>query len=291
MSQADCPQRTIRQSLSVPVVEPGRKECIFCQKFQLGKKHKYQKTSQCQSHNAAQKVLDAAKLRKDEAIVIAIGSLSCLIAREVHYHRHCFREYTRLLEVEDPGDDPQGIGGQAPSEEQVVAQFLEVVRQELFDNSALLTSADLQSIFQTWCNTESGNFCTQVRNRKLKSIILKEFDGVVRFVRPARCNAPELLYAVSSTDNFIRPFALLKEEVAEDESLVPADPYCSESGDESEDESAKVESRHRGVAPATTGTTMAVPLFEKCGPSGTCKTVIKKSGSIDAYAHQTLTFL
>ena len=46
----------------------------------------------------------------------------------------------------------------------------------------------------------------------------------------------------------------------------------------------------RGVAPATTGTTMAVPLFEKCGPSGTCKTVIKKSGSIDAYAHQTLTF-
>ena len=31
----------------------------------------------------------------------------------------------------------------------------------------------------------------------------------------------------------------------------------------------------RGVAPATTGTTMAVPLFEKCGPSGTCKTVLK----------------
>ena len=31
----------------------------------------------------------------------------------------------------------------------------------------------------------------------------------------------------------------------------------------------------RGVAPATTGATMAVPLFEKCGPSGTCTTVIK----------------
>ena len=50
--------------------------------------------------------------------------------------------------------------------------------------------------------------------------------------------------AVSSTDNFIRQFALLKEEVAEDEPLMPADPYCSESGEESEDESAKVESSH-----------------------------------------------
>ena len=40
---------------------------------------------------------------------------------------------------------------------------------------------------------------------------------------------------------------------------------------------------YRGVAPATTGTTMAVPLYEKCGPSETCKTVIKKSGSIDSY--------
>ena len=190
--------------------------------------------------------INAANFRKDEAIVIAtsIGSLSCLIAREVHHRRHCFREYTRLLEAEDPGDDPQRIGGQAPSEKQAVAQFLEVVRQELFDKSALLTSADLQSKSQTCCNKESGNFCTQVRNRKLKSTVLQEFDGVVKFVRPARCNAPEWLYAVSSTDNLIRQFALLKEEVAEDEPLVPANYYCSECEDESEDESADVESSH-----------------------------------------------
>ena len=40
----------------------------------------------------------------------------------------------------------------------------------------------------------------------------------------------------------------------------------------------------RGKAPATTGMTMSVPLFEKCRPSGTCKTVIKQSGSIDICA-------
>ena len=126
MSEGKHTPRATRQSVSDPIVEPGRKDCIFCRKLLLGKKHKYQKTSQCQSLNAAQKVLDAAEVRENNAIRIAIGSLSCPIAREVHYHRDSFRHYTRVLEDKNDIDLSDSTGGEA----QVLASFLAVVHKK-----------------------------------------------------------------------------------------------------------------------------------------------------------------
>eukprot|EP00117_Sycon_ciliatum_P035523 scpid73335/ scgid2362/ len=89
-------RRNTRQSLRAPVVEPGRKNCLFCGtlKKKLASSTTKQATSQLVTVEAENKLRNAAATRQDQRILTAISSGN-LIAREVHYHKSCYHSYTR----------------------------------------------------------------------------------------------------------------------------------------------------------------------------------------------------
>ena len=90
-------RRATRQSVSVSQFGRGSKTCVFCKRLEksLPNKIKTQKTSQMLTEPAETKLREAALLRNDQELLIAIGSVSSLIAREVHYHKLCYGDYTR----------------------------------------------------------------------------------------------------------------------------------------------------------------------------------------------------
>ena len=91
-----------RGSAQAPLIEPGRKNCIFCgvlKKKVRGSSTK-KGTSQLLTEETEIRLKNAAaiSIREDERILIAVGS-GDLIAREVHYHKQCYNEYTRELSL------------------------------------------------------------------------------------------------------------------------------------------------------------------------------------------------
>lgn len=68
--------------------------CIICQKAKRIQKTKtLEPLSQCETFQAGATLLNAAKLRKDQRVIVAIEHKD-VIAIEVKYHRSCYASYT-----------------------------------------------------------------------------------------------------------------------------------------------------------------------------------------------------
>lgn len=100
--EREASSRVTRQSAQAPIIEPGKKNCVFC--GQLKKKvpgsSTKQSTSQLLTDDAEKKLRRAASIRGDDRILIAISGVGDLVSREVHYHRHCYQAYTREVSLE-----------------------------------------------------------------------------------------------------------------------------------------------------------------------------------------------
>ena len=195
-------KRNTRSRLSAPKVRPGLKTCIFCQKLERRwpsreQKYRMQSTSCCQYESAAEKLLSAANIRNDERVLVAVGdSVSSLIAREVHYHRLCFNEYTRektLLSLQKTTSEP----------EQDVSQstFLLAVKARLIDCDAAtaMMVRDLVDLY----SKETGIDVSNVRTDFIKRLLVQTFGNELCFVRPSRRNLAEQVFASRHEKHFV----------------------------------------------------------------------------------------
>lgn len=69
-------------------------KCLFCGKRYIKIKQKRHQLVKCITKSAENSIHAAAELKKDEEILCRIRGMD-LVAREVHYHSHCRKEYTR----------------------------------------------------------------------------------------------------------------------------------------------------------------------------------------------------
>ena len=123
MSEGKHTPRATRQSVSAPVVEPGRKDCIFLSKVVARKEAQVPKDISVPISQRSPESVRCSRGKRGQR-----NSLSCPNAREVdlHYHRDCFCHYTRVLEDKNDIDLSDSTGGEA----QVLASFLEVVHKK-----------------------------------------------------------------------------------------------------------------------------------------------------------------
>ena len=70
-------------------------KCIICQREKNQKKgtKRYEPLSNCETYQASWTLLNAAKVRQDERIIVAIERED-VVAIEVKYHRSCYKDYT-----------------------------------------------------------------------------------------------------------------------------------------------------------------------------------------------------
>ena len=128
-------------------------ECIFCQKTNKYTKGQRSRENlvQCRELRADAKIRGAATKKMDIRI-LAIVSRD-IVAAEGHYHRSCYRLYTKEVakgdvsidEKDADGDDVEDMYNAAAN--QSYNELSLFLRKELFDNPQVMTMADLS---QDW---------------------------------------------------------------------------------------------------------------------------------------------
>lgn len=86
---SDPPVRRSRSS--VPSTDLS--QCVICQTVKKKNKHTLEPVSQCLTEQASATLLNAARIRGDGRVLLAIERQD-LIAIEVRYHRSCYSSYT-----------------------------------------------------------------------------------------------------------------------------------------------------------------------------------------------------
>lgn len=170
-SSAGSSRRSTRSSVAVPTIAPGVKNCIFCGKLErrIPNKNVLQKTSQMLTEAAEKKLREAASIRKDERVQIAIAGESSLIAREVFYHKLCYGDFTRkssLDKIQAVAEDTSGTSTcTAPSS--FLSQLFQFVRLKLFAEKEMLTVRQIMSQLEGFM-AHGGAAPVNLRSYKVK---------------------------------------------------------------------------------------------------------------------------
>ena len=236
-AEAQRTRRVTRGSAQAPLIEPGRKNCIFCgvlKKKVRGSSTK-QGTSQLLTEEAEIRLKNAAAIREDDRILIAVGS-GDLIAREVHYHKQCYNEYTRELSLsrvaQKASDNAAACADSGPTASDDEAElhgqnrFISDVRNMLFEDSCVLSLTDIAGKYNTMLGTDA-------RNDKVKKLLVQEFGDSIVFARRSVKKKSDVIYAQARVqDIIVRGY----DDILESDSDDDADDHVFE---ELEDSSSK----------------------------------------------------
>ena len=155
---------------------------------------------------AETKLREAALLRNDQELLIAIGSVSSLIAREVHYHKLCYGDYTRKTTL-DRIARRNVETGQAEHEEQspfdrAFASLTIEIDKILFEKQLPVTITYLVTFLSRELQ-RLGGACAEVRADTVKEKLINHFHQQLTFARPDSRNEPAIVYATEHTERII----------------------------------------------------------------------------------------
>ena len=169
------------------------KSCIICQEEKTDSKdrRKKEKLTACQTLNAGESLINAAKKRSDQRILVALDGQD-LIALEVCYHRSCYRKYINLKipeEGKNQSDETDSI--------QIYDEAFEELRKEiemrLFESLEVLKMSTLKAKYVELLSRK-GVHNPDYRCEKLKARLKRSFGEKVGFWHPRHRSETELIY-------------------------------------------------------------------------------------------------
>ncbi|XP_056156559.1 uncharacterized protein LOC130130771 [Lampris incognitus] len=158
-------------------------ECIFCQKN--SKYSKRQNTRevlvQCRELRADAKIRSAATKKMDSRILAIVST--DLVAAEGHYHRSCYRLYTKEEvskgEVASNEDDDAAAQYEAAVNKAYDELFL-FIRMELFGNPQVMTMTDLSSRLVASMNSQGIAQVKESTKTHIRRNLESEFAGALQ---------------------------------------------------------------------------------------------------------------
>uniref|UniRef100_UPI00358F0FB3 uncharacterized protein n=1 Tax=Myxine glutinosa TaxID=7769 RepID=UPI00358F0FB3 len=178
-SVEDSSRRPSRTAPELSRVYPDK--CIFCEKS--SKYLKGQKTRetlvQCSEVRAGDQIRKAATRKLDHSI-LAITSRK-LVAAEGHYHRSCYRAYTRVnfaanMDVGE-GQEDNTEAQYEVAERDSYEQLFSYIRNEMFPNPEVLPMTDLMSRLQTYMESFGVNQVRDSTKKHLRHTLEHELAG------------------------------------------------------------------------------------------------------------------
>ena len=133
-----------------------------------------------QTFSACQTLQDAAKLQKDEAMILAISGQD-LIAKEFKMHPKCYREYTRICTKQQPSNEalaglPMEDREQVTNSSTSFEAVCEFIQNHVISGSQFVSLKILTEMYGFDSN-DSRLRC------KVKKRLEKQFGGSIIFVR------------------------------------------------------------------------------------------------------------
>ena len=168
--------------------------CVICsrEKFVFQKhssKRKKEKLSLCQTFTASKALLDSAIKKVDEKLLFKIQSIDC-IAKEVKYHKSCYKSYTK--------EKPESSHSKPPCSASY-SVFCDIINNKIIKNSEILSMGKLSEIFHNTVQNINPSVTFKVSNRQLKRWLQKDFPQIV-FVKPKQKTLSEIVLCISNSD-------------------------------------------------------------------------------------------
>ena len=180
-----------RSSLPSTIV----KKCWICQseKTDIKDRRRKEKLTSCQTMKAGSTLLEAAKSRDDQRLVVALNDHDP-VAIEVCYHKSCYRSYTNLKKTEISRSEDGERDLEESQQYEAAFQELKIeIEQQLFQKFEVLHMSDLRERYVEKLFVQ-GIQNPLYRTEKLKARILKAYSDRVKFWHPRyRCET-ELIY-------------------------------------------------------------------------------------------------
>lgn len=134
--------RLTRSSLQSTIIQM----CWICQaeKTDTKDRRRKERLTNCQTMNAGSTLLDAAKARNDQRLMVALHNKDP-VAVEVCYHKSCYRYYTNIkqLEISKSQEEDMNIF----QYDAAFQQLKEEIEPQLFQNFEVLHMSDLQQMY------------------------------------------------------------------------------------------------------------------------------------------------
>ncbi|KAL9951848.1 hypothetical protein ACROYT_G044583 [Oculina patagonica] len=168
------------------------KRCIICQDEKVDSKNRRRKESltMCQTRTAGESLLNAAKIRGDQRIVLELHDRD-LIAIEVCYHRSCYRKYTNVKISEASKEESDEIENEIF--EEAFQELKNELENKLFKEFEVVKMSSLRDRYVELLSCR-GIFRPEYRTEKLKGRLIKSFGEKVGFWHPRHRSETELLY-------------------------------------------------------------------------------------------------
>ena len=171
-------------------------KCIICQKEKGKVGNEGQRIKETLSLNiseyGSEALLRAAEVRKDDSVLLQIKGQDC-IAREIKYHRSCYKNYVRTdrlakLESEDCEAEDKCNGYKKAFE-----KVQNYVKEEVIANYRVVTMSALAEKFVSYLIQEEVDVDVY-RTSKLKLRLKRTFGEQLAFQRPKNARQSELVY-------------------------------------------------------------------------------------------------
>ena len=169
---------------------PLKAACIICQKAQRRSGSKLEILSQCLTTQASEKLLEAAKAKQDERILLELRGID-LIAAKIKYHKTCYGGYTRSKNTTPIKQDDCEVNAIYEATFQHVVNY---VTERIIDGLDVMRMTNLRDMYIDLL-AENGIESPNYRTEKLKRRLIKHFGNSLEFWQPQRMSDTEIIYS------------------------------------------------------------------------------------------------
>lgn len=211
-------KQTDRRPSFINVSRVYDSKCIFCQKDKYLKGKDTRESLVLCKELRADKTIREAAIRKLDNIVLGLLSRE-LVAAERHYHRSCYRDYTRPEQgqsrassagIDNENDNPAMQYDDAVRQSK--RELFSFIRNELFSKPDVMPMTDLMSKLTEKLASHGFKDVKLSTKKNLRRALESEFGETLHFVNDK--NGRLLVFPASLTiDQLVKEYYAVREEL------------------------------------------------------------------------------
>ena len=170
--------------------------CIICNNQNKTDKKstaRYESLSQCETFEAGNILLEAARVRKDERIIVSLQDQDC-ISIELCYHRSCYRNYTNKKSLEILQRKSAEITNYTSPYDFAAQQIIDYVQEMVIDGYEIIRMSELKDMFIKFLKDKEVTN-DDYRSYKLKLRLQKHFGDKLGFWHPRYRAESEIIFS------------------------------------------------------------------------------------------------
>ena len=156
-----------------------KKKCLFCGKGDTTQRGKHLRFTKCETKQAADTILLAARLKQDSHLLGKIVGID-IVAREARFHEKCRRKYIEHLPA--ASDKDKAVGSNRAAYDAAFKHVSDYITESVLEGGSVVTMLRVHEHYQTYMAEHApALYNPNHQLHKLKERIVSHFGDRVQF--------------------------------------------------------------------------------------------------------------